>query len=138
MVVSGFSKLLGSQKDENWPLPTMYAVCLDLRLLALKAEFKAATGQDWKPGMTVPEAAPASGGSGADLSGSIKEQGDLVRKLKADKAAKPEIEEAVKKLLALKAEYKAATGKDWSPEPAKTVAPPASAANNSGTVFSTG
>ena len=38
LVVSGFSKLLGSQKDENWPLPTMYAVCLDLRLLALKAD----------------------------------------------------------------------------------------------------
>ena len=37
LVVSGFSKLLGSQKDENWPLPTMYAVCLDLRLFALKA-----------------------------------------------------------------------------------------------------
>ena len=36
LVVSGFAKLLGSQKDENWPLPTMYTVCLDLRLLALK------------------------------------------------------------------------------------------------------
>ena len=109
------------------------------KLLALKADFKAATGQDWKPGMSVPAAAAAApGGSGADLSGSIKEQGDLVRKLKADKAAKPEIDEAVKKLLALKAAYKAEHGKDWSPEAAKTVAPPAPAANNSGTVFSTG
>ena len=83
-------------------------------------------------------AAAAPGGSGADLSGSIKEQGDLVRKLKTDKAAKADIDEAVKKLLALKAAYKAENGKDWSPEAAKAVAPPAPAANNSGTVFSTG
>merc|ERR1719278_987861 len=77
------------------------------KLLALKADFKAATGQDWKPGMSVPAApAAASGGSGAERSAAIKEQGDIVRKLKADKAAKPEIEEAVKKLLALKAAYK--------------------------------
>ena len=45
----------------------------------------------------------------------IKEQGDVVRKLKADKAAKADIDEAVKKLLALKADFKAATGQDWKP-----------------------
>ena len=91
-------------------------------LLALKADFKAATGQDWKPGMTVPEAgkasspAPASGSSSpGDLNTAIGAQGDIVRKLKADKAAKPEIEAAVKKLLALKADFKAATGQDWKP-----------------------
>ena len=48
--------------------------------------------------------APASLGGGGDLGTSVAAQGDLVRKLKADKAAKPEIDEAVKKLLALKAD----------------------------------
>ena len=87
------------------------------KLLALKADYKAATGQDWKPG-AAPTAAntPAGGaGSAADINSAITAQGDLVRKLKGDKAAKPEIDEAVKKLLALKADYKAATGQDWKP-----------------------
>ena len=56
LVVSGFSKLLGSQKDENWPLPTMYAVCLDLRLLALKADHQKRKGGKGKPGETLEKA----------------------------------------------------------------------------------
>jgi len=102
------------------------------KLLALKAEFKAATGLDWKPGMTIPQAAraaPAATDSADALNASVAAQGDLVRKLKADKAAKPDIDEAVKKLLALKAEYKAATGADWkpgaSPVPTKQAEPSA-------------
>ena len=55
-MVSGFSKLLGSQKDENWPLPTMYAVCLDLRLLALKADQQKSKGGKGKPGETLEKA----------------------------------------------------------------------------------
>ena len=50
-----------------------------------------------------------------DIGAAVAAQGDLVRKLKADKAAKPEIDEAVKKLLVLKADYKSATGSDWKP-----------------------
>jgi len=86
------------------------------KLLALKAEYKAATGSDWKPG-AAPAPAPASPAqpAGGDPGAAVAAQGDLVRKLKADKAAKPEVDEAVKKLLALKAEYKAATGSDWKP-----------------------
>ena len=38
-----------------------------------------------------------------------------MRQLKTDKAEKAEVEAAVKTLLELKAEYKAATGKDWKP-----------------------
>merc|ERR1712142_196974 len=102
------------------------------KLLALKAEFKAATGLDWKPGMTIPQAAtaaPAATDTADALNASVAAQGDLVRKLKADKAAKPDIDEAVKKLLALKAEYKAATGADWkpgaSPVPTKQAQPSA-------------
>ena len=49
------------------------------------------------------------------MDGKIKAQGDKVRQLKTDKAEKSEIEAAVKTLLELKAEYKAATGKDWKP-----------------------
>merc|ERR1719450_9875 len=102
------------------------------KLLALKAEFKAATGLDWKPGMTIPQAAtaaPAATDSADALNTSVAAQGDLVRKLKAEKAAKPDIDESVKKLLALKAEYKAATGADWkpgaSPVPTKQAQPSA-------------
>lgn len=95
------------------------------KLLALKADYKAATGQDWKPSAAPTKA--ASGGA-SDINNSIVAQGDLVRKLKADKAAKADIDEAVKKLLALKADYKSATGQDWkpgtTPPPAKAASPP--------------
>jgi bifunctional glutamyl/prolyl-tRNA synthetase len=66
-------------------------------LLALKAEYKAATGSDWKPGVQPPTAAPAAtapaatqsaGGSAADINTKIGVQGDKIRQLKADKAAK--------------------------------------------------
>ena len=70
------------------------------------------------------------------INNSIVSQGDLVRKLKADKAAKPDIDEAVKKLLALKADFKAATGNDWKPGTTVPASAPASADNNSGKTFS--
>lgn len=38
MVVQSFTKLLQSQKDENWLLPLMYTVCLDMRVLASRAD----------------------------------------------------------------------------------------------------
>ena len=64
-------------------------------LLDLKAQFKAATGKDWKPGMAVPTAtgtpetsAPAAGGGGEELNNKIKAQGDSVRDLKSQKAPK--------------------------------------------------
>lgn len=49
-----------------------------------------------------------------DLNDKITNQGNIVRDLKAAKAEKPKIEQAVKTLLSLKAEFKAATGKDWT------------------------
>lgn len=42
-------------------------------------------------------------------------QGDVVRDLKAKKAAKEDIDAAVKQLLALKADYKEKTGQDYKP-----------------------
>merc|ERR1712106_1184053 len=97
------------------------------KLLALKAEYKAATGSDWKPGAAPTPAAAPVGGSNDALNAAVTAQGDLVRKLKTEKAAKPEIDAAVKKLLALKAEYKAATGSDWKPGAAPAPAPAAAA-----------
>lgn len=55
------------------------------------------------------------GNSAGDLNDKITNQGGLVRELKSNKAEKAKVDEAVKCLLALKAEFKAATGKDWTP-----------------------
>ena len=64
-------------------------------LLDLKAQFKAATGKDWKPGMAVPAAtgtpatsAPAAGGGGEELNKNVTAQGEAVRDLKTKKAPK--------------------------------------------------
>merc|ERR1712226_1378344 len=87
------------------------------KLLALKADYKAATGNDWKPGAAPTAAAKSGGGAPQDneLGAKVAAQGVLVRQLKADKKPKEEIDTAVKALLALKVEYKNATGADWQP-----------------------
>ncbi|KAM5163294.1 bifunctional glutamate/proline--tRNA ligase isoform 4-T4 [Mantella aurantiaca] len=127
-------------------------------LLALKAEYKQATGQDYKPGnapasattpspkvtttpcpkvTTSPSPAAATSPAAAfspspaaafspspavtnsndakTLYDKVTEQGDLVRKLKTEKAPKDKVDVAVKALLALKAEYKAKTGQEYKP-----------------------
>ncbi|XP_041970133.1 bifunctional glutamate/proline--tRNA ligase [Aricia agestis] len=86
-------------------------------LLELKNKYKAATGQDWKPGAApaAPAAKKESANSAEGLNQEITKQGDLVRSLKAAKAEKAKIDEAVKTLLDLKAKYKAETGQDWKP-----------------------
>lgn len=105
-------------------------------LLALKAEYKTATGSEWKPGQ-APAAAPAksapSVGQVSDTNEKINLQGEVVRNLKAQKAAKGDIDAAVKILLALKAEYKAATGSDWKPGTAPAAAAPAKPAQTAST-----
>lgn len=69
----------------------------------LKAEYKAATGESWKPGLVA--AAPVktepqspSGGKldGNSLLDQIASQGLKVRDLKAKKTAKSEVDAAVK------------------------------------------
>lgn len=59
-------------------------------LLALKADYKKSTGQDWKPGATPPPAAAPvkAPQANSNLYNKITEQGDLVRKLKGEKASK--------------------------------------------------
>ncbi|MEQ2265003.1 Bifunctional glutamate/proline--tRNA ligase [Xenotaenia resolanae] len=94
------------------------------QLLALKAEFKKITGEDYKPGMGTPSssaAATATSSSSSSSSSSpglyerVALQGEVVRKLKSEKAPKDRIDAAVKQLLTLKEEYKQATGQDYKP-----------------------
>ena len=109
-------------------------------LLKLKAEYKSLTGSDWKPNAD-PKAAPAaaapkeqpkevlySGGGLSDkemealkdsaaktLDIKIQNCGDVVRKLKTEKADKASIDKEVKVLLFLKGLYKEKAGEDWVP-----------------------
>ncbi|GFW45776.1 hypothetical protein TNCV_4494971 [Trichonephila clavipes] len=95
-------------------------------LLNLKAEFKKSTGIDWTPGVKVTEifrekdvkkeGNPHSGDDAFGLLNKIKAQGDLVRKLKSDKADKKVIDENVQLLLKLKGEFKNTTGLDYKPD----------------------
>lgn len=99
-------------------------------LLELKANFKNASGQDWKPGVQVAApaaaAAPAADNKSVDtILAGIAAQGDKIRQLKSDKAAKNLIDEQVKSLLSLKAQYKEVTGQDWKPPASPPKAAPA-------------
>lgn len=100
-------------------------------LLALKTEFKAQTGKDWKP--TAAAAAPINQAAVTDdLGERIAKQGNIVRDLKTQKAEKSKIVAEVNTLLALKVEYKNKHGKEWTPDavvsaavaPTATVAQP--------------
>ncbi|XP_043604347.1 LOW QUALITY PROTEIN: bifunctional glutamate/proline--tRNA ligase [Bombus pyrosoma] len=86
------------------------------KLLALKSDYKSVTGQDWKPS-TIPttDVTNTDENSAAKISESIQKQGDKVRQLKSSKAERSVIDEEVKKLLALKSDYKSVTGQDWKP-----------------------
>ncbi|XP_050434045.1 bifunctional glutamate/proline--tRNA ligase-like isoform X16 [Adelges cooleyi] len=91
-------------------------------LLALKAEYKQASGKDYQPNQppaksapTQPTNAPSTTNQEEQLYARVTEQGDKVRQLKSSGASKDAVSEAVKALLALKAEYKQAAGKDYQP-----------------------
>lgn len=67
----------------------------------------------------------------------VSAQGDIVRDLKAKKAAKEDIDKAVKELLALKAEYKEKTGQEYKPgNPPVSVTEQSSRLDTSGTLDS--
>ncbi|XP_013417520.1 PCI domain-containing protein 2-like [Lingula anatina] len=55
--VSTFNKIFQAQKDENWSLPVMYAVCLDLRLFANSADIQLLKRGRGKPGDMLEKAA---------------------------------------------------------------------------------
>ncbi|XP_014675389.1 PREDICTED: PCI domain-containing protein 2-like [Priapulus caudatus] len=52
-----FCKVLQSQKDENWSLPILFVVCLDLRLFANSADIQLTKKGRGKPGDTLEKAA---------------------------------------------------------------------------------
>nr|XP_054484588.1 bifunctional glutamate/proline--tRNA ligase isoform X4 [Agelaius phoeniceus] len=92
------------------------------QLLALKAEYKEKTGQEYKPGNppvsgTAQSSKPETSGTldSKALYDKVAEQGEVVRKMKAEKASKDQIDEAVKLLLSLKADYKEKTGQEYKP-----------------------
>uniref|UniRef100_A0A1B0GML6 proline--tRNA ligase n=1 Tax=Phlebotomus papatasi TaxID=29031 RepID=A0A1B0GML6_PHLPP len=85
-------------------------------LLSLKGQYKSVSGQEWKPGCVPPAEAPATSEVNVNvISEKIVAQGNLVRNLKGQKAPKGDIDEAVKVLLSLKAEYKKVSGSEWKP-----------------------
>uniref|UniRef100_A0A8B9STE4 Bifunctional glutamate/proline--tRNA ligase n=1 Tax=Anas platyrhynchos TaxID=8839 RepID=A0A8B9STE4_ANAPL len=108
-------------------------------LLSLKAEYKQQTGQEYKPGSppvvfdpaqsspvsTLPPPCPVDSKS---LYSKVAEQGEVVRKLKSEKASKEQVDEAVKVLLNLKAEYKQKTGQEYKPGNPPTPSPCVSSA----------
>lgn len=57
VAVQAFTKLFQSQKDENWSLPVMFAVCLDLRLFANSADVQAQKKGKGKAGERLEKAA---------------------------------------------------------------------------------
>uniref|UniRef100_A0A8D2M5K6 Bifunctional glutamate/proline--tRNA ligase n=1 Tax=Zonotrichia albicollis TaxID=44394 RepID=A0A8D2M5K6_ZONAL len=98
------------------------------QLLALKAEYKEKTGQEYKPGNppvsgTAQSSKPETPGTldSKALYDKVAEQGEVVRKLKAEKASKEKIDVAVKELLQLKAQYKSVAGVDYKPVSASGV-----------------
>ncbi|KAL6112789.1 eprs1 [Pungitius sinensis] len=110
------------------------------QLLSLKAQFKQQTGTEYKPGMAPPTSDPAPPPTSTDSTScpftQVTEQGELVRKLKAEKAPKDQIDVAVKKLLALKAQFKKLTGQDYKPgmapsAPASSSPSPATSSSSS-------
>nr|XP_033338499.1 bifunctional glutamate/proline--tRNA ligase [Megalopta genalis] len=79
-------------------------------LLKLKADYKDATNKQWQ----LPIAVANTTDSNIDqLSENVQIQGDRVRQLKASKVEKNVIDQEVKLLLKLKADYKTATGQEW-------------------------
>lgn len=66
----------------------------------------------------------------------VAAQGDVVRELKAKKAAKEDIDAAVKQLLALKAEYKEKTGQEYKPGNPPAVVPNVSSTSSASIVES--
>lgn len=56
-LVQTFTKILQTQKEENWALPIMYTCCLDLRILAGNADTQLTKKGKSKPGQMLERAA---------------------------------------------------------------------------------
>lgn len=90
-------------------------------LLSLKEKYKALTGKEWKPQSQNSEQtenssnAVSTGNTVENLNIMIKEQGDKIRKMKAEKVSKDILSPEIQELLKLKNEFKQLTGNDWKP-----------------------
>uniref|UniRef100_A0A673KS25 glutamate--tRNA ligase n=1 Tax=Sinocyclocheilus rhinocerous TaxID=307959 RepID=A0A673KS25_9TELE len=115
-------KVVSKLKAEKAPKDQIDAAVK--QLLVLKEEYKQVIGQDYKPGVPPAGASPLTPVQPAAVSGSsdsspkaiydrVSQQGELVRKLKTEKAPKDQIDAAVKELLSLKAEYMQQTGQEY-------------------------
>lgn len=108
-------------------------------LVRLKSDYKTATGVEWTAeidstlggGDNVNNKATASKMSavapsignqqtsdivGYDILRSIKAQGDTIRQMKEQKAGKETVKSEVDKLVGMKTDYKAVSGKEWTAE----------------------
>lgn len=98
-----------------------------VKLLELKKSYKDLTGQDYKPRSSGTaqiksqashaQAPSTENGDPEVLYEAVKEQGDLVRKLKATDPKSSQTKEAISKLLELKKAYKELTGQEYTPRP---------------------
>ncbi|KAG9477484.1 hypothetical protein GDO78_002725 [Eleutherodactylus coqui] len=99
-------------------------------LLSLKGEYKERSGQEYKPGQPPPAEQPLKAqesglqsSEAEQLFNKVSRKGDEVRRQKSEKAAKDKVDEAVKTLLSLKAEYKERSGQEYKPgQPPASVA----------------
>uniref|UniRef100_A0A672T247 Bifunctional glutamate/proline--tRNA ligase n=1 Tax=Sinocyclocheilus grahami TaxID=75366 RepID=A0A672T247_SINGR len=141
--VSQQGELVRTLKTEKAPKDQIDAAVKEL--LTLKAEYKQQTGQDYKasvppssgPAPVQSSPAPPQFSSSQPQSSSspqaqalfadIAQQGEQVRRLKAEKAPKEQVDKAVKTLLELKGQYKALTGEEYKP-----VTTPGSSGNTGG------
>jgi bifunctional glutamyl/prolyl-tRNA synthetase len=112
-------KNLRSQKPDSVTITKEVA-----KLVELKSKFKNETGKDWVPSTHLNEnfqqsekninvPSNAESDDKFKLEQEINEQGNKVRELKANKAAKEVIQQEVQSLLALKIAYKNFFGKDY-------------------------
>lgn len=67
------------------------------------------------PAKAPPGPAPSSGGDAMSVFSAVVAQGETVRQLKTSKAPKEQVDQAVKQLLALKAQFKELTGQEYKP-----------------------
>ncbi|XP_069911426.1 bifunctional glutamate/proline--tRNA ligase isoform X4 [Oryctolagus cuniculus] len=121
--------LIGSQKPGASPgSPTKAKINEAVEcLLSLKAEYKAKTGKEYVPGQPpLSQSSDSSPAGNSDPRGpetpeakalfdKVACQGEVVRKLKAEKTSKDQIDAAVQELLQLKAQYKSLTGVEYKP-----------------------
>lgn len=127
--ISGGAELLNKIKEQGDKIRQMKSnkadknvVMAEVEILKkLKKEFQDVTGIEWKPDVVLPSSAlessaPVGGQSAQAVHAQIKEQGDKVREMKANKADKESIKQAVDVLLELKKQFKMVTNVDWKPD----------------------